>query len=161
MLGAEPGGGVFAVGHCDHPYQRSMLAYYEMGDGPFYLFYRPHHLCHVETMTSIARAALDGRAFLQPRHGMRTNVFAFAKRDLAAGERLDGVGGYACYGQIDNLPGEGDHPGLPVCLAQGQVLVRPVARDAPVLLSDVRLEAGRPELELYRLSLAPGARESA
>src|SRR5579859_4558818 len=47
VLGAEPGGGVFVVGASDDPYQRDMLEYYKMGGGPFYLFYRPYHLCHI------------------------------------------------------------------------------------------------------------------
>ncbi|MEZ4508627.1 MAG: hypothetical protein R2881_02930 [Eubacteriales bacterium] len=38
LLGANPGGGVFVVGYCDHPYQRQMLQYYKMGDGPFTRF---------------------------------------------------------------------------------------------------------------------------
>jgi predicted homoserine dehydrogenase-like protein len=47
VLGAQPDGGVFAIGRCEHPYQQEMMAYYKMGKGPFYLFYRPYHLCHV------------------------------------------------------------------------------------------------------------------
>src|SRR5262249_43322766 len=72
ILGAKPDGGVFAIGHSDHPYQREMLAYYKMGQGPFYLFYRPYHLCHVEAMAGIAAACLDGRSVLQPDHGLQT-----------------------------------------------------------------------------------------
>jgi predicted homoserine dehydrogenase-like protein len=47
VLGAQPGGGVFVVGFCDDPYQRRMMEYYKMGPGPFFLFSRPYHLCHV------------------------------------------------------------------------------------------------------------------
>ena len=41
LLGAQPGGGVVVVGHCDDPLQASYLQYYKMGMGPYYLFYRP------------------------------------------------------------------------------------------------------------------------
>jgi len=154
LLGAEPGGGVFAVGHCDHPYQREMMAYYKMGAGPFYLFVRPYHLCHVEAVRCIAEAALDGEALLEPRAGRRTDVFAYAKRDLLAGEKLDGIGGYACYGQIDNVPLDADHPGLPICLADDVAVARPVRKDEPVLLGDVELDPTRPDAALHRRAVA-------
>jgi predicted homoserine dehydrogenase-like protein len=108
ILGASPGGGVFAIGHCDHPYQRDMLAYYLMGPGPFYLLYRPYHLCHVEAMRGIAEAVFDRHSLLEPLCGFRTNVFAYAKRQLHAGEIMDGIGGYTCYGLIENCGDGGD-----------------------------------------------------
>ena len=149
VLGAEPGGGVFAIGHCDHPYQRRMMAYYKMGDGPFYLFYRPYHLCHVEAMQCVLDAA-RGRSLLEPVHGLRTNVFAYAKRPLAAGDRLDGIGGYTCYGMIEGCGPGGEHPGLPICLADGVTVTAAVERDAPILMRDVRHDPGVFEFDLYR-----------
>lgn len=66
LLGAEPGGGVFVVGRSDDLYQQKMMKYYKMGDGPFYLFYRPYHLCHIESMRCISEAARGGRSLLEP-----------------------------------------------------------------------------------------------
>ena len=60
VLGIQPGVGVFVVGHCDHSYQKSMLAYCKLGDGPWYVFYRPYQLCHVKTLRCAAEAVLDG-----------------------------------------------------------------------------------------------------
>ncbi|MGK2859603.1 MAG: homoserine dehydrogenase [Thermoanaerobaculia bacterium] len=152
ILGAEPDGGVFAVGYCDNAYQRSMLSYYKMGRGPFYLLYRPYHLCHVEAMAGIAAACLDGESLLQPDHGFRTNVIAYAKRDLRAGETLDGPGGFTCYGQIENCPG--NSPGLPVCLADGITLRRDVARDERIAFADVLYDPARFDFDLYSKALA-------
>jgi predicted homoserine dehydrogenase-like protein len=147
ILGANPGGGVFVIGYGDHPYQRDMLKYYKMGAGPYYLFYRPYHLCHIEAMECIVDAAVDGRSLLEPLAGFRTNVFAYAKRDLRAGERLEGIGGYTCYGMIDNY---GDaHDGLPIALAEGLVLQRDVARDGAIGMGDVGGMDGRADFELY------------
>ncbi len=156
ILGAEPGGGVYAVGYCDHPYQRDMLAYYKMGSGPFYLFYRPYHLCHIEALQCVAEAVLDGRSLLEPAHGFRTNVYAYAKRDLRSGEVLDGIGGYACYGLIDNCGPDG-HPGLPICLAEDLPLRRDIRKDQPILLADVEVPASRTDFELYRRAQADSA----
>jgi len=152
ILGAEPGGGVYAIGFCEHAYQRSMMEYYKMGPGPFYLFYRPYHLCHVEAMDCIVQAVVEGCSLLEPVYGFRTNVFAYAKRDLKAGETLDGIGGYACYGLIDNC--NRGHPGLPICLAEGVVLRRQIARDAPILWNDVEAPASRLDFDLYRRALS-------
>ncbi len=154
ILGASPGGGVFVVGHCDEPYQRDMMAYYKMGPGPFYTFYRPYHLCHVEAMRGVAEAVLDGQALLAPEQGWRTNVFAYAKKDLRPGDRLDGVGGYTCYGQIENYEPRGENDGVPICLAEDVVVKTDVRRDQRLTLADVVLPADRSDVQLYREALA-------
>lgn len=149
LLSAEPGGGVFVIGYCEEPYQRGMLNYYKMGSGPNYVFYRPYHLCHIEAMDTVARAELDGEALLQPTYGLRTNVFAYAKRPLRRGERLDGIGGYTCYGLIANcVPGEMP-PALPICLADDMVLTRDIERDAGINLDDVEYDHRRADFVLY------------
>lgn len=149
ILSAEPGGGVFAIGYCEDAYQRAMLAYYKMGDGPYYVFYRPYHLCHVEAMDCIAQAALAGESLLQPTYGLRTNVFAYAKRPLHQGERLDGVGGYLCYGLIENCEVNELPRGLPICLADDVVLKRDIACDERINLADVEYDSARFDFALY------------
>ncbi len=155
ILGAEPGGGVFAIGHCDDRYQRDMLRYYKMGEGPFYLFYRPYHLCHVEAMDCIARAALDRQPLLVPAQGMRAEVYAYAKRDLVAGESLDGLGGYTCYGLIENFGAVPD--GIPMCLAHDLPLLRDLPQGSRLQWTDVERPA-REDLALYEQSLAAARR---
>ncbi len=151
VLGAEPTGGVFVIGYSDNQYQQSMLAWFppKMGAAPFYLFYRPYHLCHIEIMRCVAEAFLDGTALLQPTRGFQTNVFTYAKRDLRRGEQLDGIGGYACYGLIENCNDTEDHPGLPICLAEGAVLRRDVGKDEKILSADVEMRRDDPALAVY------------
>ncbi|MBZ5589766.1 MAG: homoserine dehydrogenase [Acidobacteriia bacterium] len=158
ILGAQPDGGVFAVGRCEHSYQRDMMAYYKMGKGPLYLFYRPYHLCHVEAMECVAEAVLDGRSLLEPAAGFRANVFAYAKRDLQPGEVLDGIGGYTCYGMIDGCGAGGSHPGLPICLAEGVALTRGVRKNEPILLDGVALDPACFEFDLFERSLQASSR---
>src|SRR5262249_46353795 len=140
LLGAKPDGGVFVVGHCEHPYQQRMLQYYKMGHGPFYLFYRPYHLCHVEAMQGIAEAVLDRQALLEPVRGLRTNVIAYAKRNLCQGETLDGIGGYTCYGLIENCAGPQAEAGLPICLAEAVPLRRDLRQGKRIRLADVAVD---------------------
>jgi predicted homoserine dehydrogenase-like protein len=160
LLGAEPGGGVFVIGHCEEAYQRRMLAYYKMGSGPFYIFYRPYHLCHIEAMRSIAEACLDGVSLLKPDFGFQANVYAYAKRDLREGERLDGIGGYMCYGLVENARESELNHGLPICLADGALLQRRVSKDEKILLEDVEFSRNGDAWRLYSLALRHGGATS-
>jgi predicted homoserine dehydrogenase-like protein len=161
VLGAEPGGGVFAVGYCEDPYQQEMMQYYKMGEGPFYVFYRPYHLCHVEALRSVAEGVLDGRSLLRPERGFQTNVYAYAKQDLEAGETLDGIGGYCCYGLIENTDEQGSRPGVPIILVEGAELTRDVSRDEKLRMSDVRLDPQRPDVQMYSAALDAVSAEAA
>jgi len=149
ILGAEPGGGVFVIGYCDNPYQREMLAYYKMGPGPFYLFYRHYHLCHIEAMKTVANAVTDRKCLLKPDFGFMTNVYAYAKSDLRPGVRLDGIGGNACYGLIENCPDNRIEPGLPIGLAENVFLSRAVSKDEKIFLKDVVYDRDRYEFVLF------------
>lgn len=153
VLGAEPNGGIFVVGYCNNDYQKSMLSFLKMGDGPFYLFYRFNHLCHIEAMASVAEAYLYHRALLQPLYGFRTNVYSYAKRDLNRGERLDGLGGYTCYGLIENCSQNESKPGLPVCLAENVKLKRACRKDEKICLDDVEYDCNRPDFALFAKAL--------
>ena len=153
ILGADPGGGVFVIGHCDNPYQRGMLSYYKMGEGPYYVFYRPYHLCHIEAIASSIHAISESQPLMQPDFGFQTNVYAYAKRDIREGELLDGIGGYCCYGLIENCTDNFLSPGLPICLADQVTLKRDVAKDHKIFMSDVLYEPNRPDFSLYAKGL--------
>ncbi|WP_263784462.1 hypothetical protein [Salinibacter grassmerensis] len=154
ILGAEPNGGVFAVGYCEDAYQQRMMEYYKRGEGPFYIFYRPYHLCHVEAMDAIATAVLDDRSLLQPEHGHVADVYAYAKKDLVPGDQLDGIGGYACYGLIENCANQDRQPGIPVTLADDVRVTTKIEKDEKIPVSAVEMDGDRADLQLYRKSLA-------
>ena len=156
VLGAELRGGVFIVGYTDDRYQQETLAWFppRMGPGPFYVFYRPYHLGHFESMSTVAEAVINRRAVLSPTCGLRTNVFAFAKRELEPGDRLDGVGGHACYGLIENCDEEGAWEGVPVCLTEGLVVKRKVHKDQRLTIADVKWEVGRDDIRLFQQARA-------
>lgn len=151
VLGAEPKGGVFAIGYTEEKFQQYTLDWFppDMGPGPFYLFYRPYHLGHIEAMACVAEAYLDGSARLQPNYGMKTNVFAYAKQDLKAGQSLDGMGGYAAYGLIENLADNKNNPGIPICIAEGVKVKRDFAKDERIGLQDVEFDRNDPSFDLY------------
>ncbi len=149
LEGASPTGGAFTVGYCDNPFQAEMMRGMMMGNGPFYVFYQPYHLRHVQAIANIARAVLDDAPLLEPTYGLRTNVYSYAKSDLRAGQALDGVGGYNTYGLIENCPPINEDWGLPIGLAEGVVLRRDVAKDEKVNLMDVEFDPTLLEFDLF------------
>ena len=66
------------------------------------VFHTPYHLCHLEVPLTAARAALYQDAAVTPIGGPVCDVITIAKRDLKAGETLDGIGGFTCYGVLEN-----------------------------------------------------------
>lgn len=143
VLGSAPGLGAFIVGYNDDPQLMHHMSYFKMGEGPLYMFYRPFHLAHLEAPLSVARAVLFGDASIAPAGPPVCEVAAIAKRDIEAGEELDGIGGYDCYGIIDNVDNTRRDGILPIGLAAGARLTRPVAKDQPIRTADVIMPGRR------------------
>lgn len=142
VVGASPSPGVFVLGRHDHPTQQHYLRLYKLGSGPLYCFYTPYHLCHFEVPTTVARAVLFGDATIAAQRPC-VDVVAVAKRDLKAGEILDGVGGYHCYGVCENAETARQERLLPMGLAEGCRLRRDIGRDEVLTYADVYVPEGR------------------
>jgi predicted homoserine dehydrogenase-like protein len=148
VVGAKPSPGVFVLAAHDDPKQRHYLDLYKLGTGPLYSFYAPYHLCHFEAPSSVARAVLFGDATMAPRAGIRVEVVTAAKVDLRPGDTLDGFGGYLTYGLCEAEPVARAESLLPIGLAEGSVVTRPVSKDAVLTREDVELPRGRLSDEL-------------
>jgi predicted homoserine dehydrogenase-like protein len=128
--------------------------------GRYSAMYKPYHAIGLELGISVASAGLrrepTGQAF-----GWHGDVVATAKRDLAAGETLDGEGGYTVYGKL--LPSAASRVlgGLPLGLAHGVTLTRAIAAHAPVRWDDVSYDTNdeavrfRKEMEAAFAAPAP------
>lgn len=143
VVGARPGPGVFVLGTHDDPRQAHYLNLYKLGAGPYYLFYTPYHLCHFEVPLTVARAVLFHDAALTPRGAPTVGVITVTKRDLKAGDTLDGIGGFDTYGQAENAPVVHKDRLLPMGMAEGCTLKRDVAKDTALTFADVNIPAGR------------------
>jgi len=143
VLGAEPGTGAFVVGYNDHPVKQKYMSYFKMGDGPLYVFYTPYHLPHLEVPITVARAVLFQDAAVAPLGAPVCDVICMAKRDLHAGKILDGVGGFTCYGMIENPTISQQERLLPMGLSEGGRLVREGPRDQASTYADIELPPGR------------------
>ncbi len=143
VLGAQPGGGIFVIGYNDDKIQQGYLNYYKMGEGPFYVFYTPYHLCHFEAPMTVARAVLYGDATTAPLGPPVVDVITAAKKELKAGEVLDGIGKFTSYGLAENSEVCGRENLLPLGLSEGCRLKRDVARDEVLTYDDIDLPEGR------------------
>ena len=142
-LGAQPGNGAFVVVYSAEPIKQQYLQYFKMGDGPLYLFYTPYHLPTFQLPATIGRVALFGDAAVAPQGPPIADVIALAKRDLKAGAELDGIGGFDCYGVIEDAHLAARDRLLPMGIAGGCRLARDVAQDTPLTYADVDLPHGR------------------
>lgn len=142
-LGAAPHTGAFVICENAHPEKRRLMAYLKMGDGPLYMFYTPYHLPPWQVVHSVARAVLFNDATIAPRGAPVCDAVAYAKRDLAAGETLDGVGGFAAYGLVERAEVCAREGLLPIAVSLDCRLLRPIAKDQPLRYADVELPKGR------------------
>ena len=145
--------GVFVVIRADHPFIVEDLSNYHVlrgGDGKNFLLYRPYHLVAVEAPITIARVALYGLPTGTPRARPSADVVAVAKRDLRAGERLDGGGGYMVLGASEKATVARDQRLLPLGLADGAVLKRDLRQGEAVDYDSVELAEDSLVLQLRR-----------
>ena len=67
-LGGDFGGGIFIMAQGkNREFVQPYLKYLKMGEGPNYMFFRPYHLCHIETPLSAAEAVIYREATVAPR----------------------------------------------------------------------------------------------
>ncbi len=143
VIGAKPSPGVYCMAVHDDPVQRRFLEYYKLGPGPLYSFYTPYHLCHFEVPASIARAVLFHDAAVSPLGPPRVEAVTLAKRWLPVGHVLDGLGGYDTYAQCERADITRAEHLLPVGVAEGSRLKRPVNADEAITYDDIDLPTGR------------------
>jgi len=149
-LGAAPYTGAFVIVHEHSPLKKVQLAYYKLGDGPFYVFYTPFHLPHIQIASTIGRAVIHRDATVAPIAGPICEVVTVAKRDLKAGDRLDGIGGFCAYGLIDNSAVARATGALPIALSEGCVMRRDVLKDQVLSFEDVIVPTGSFTETLWR-----------
>jgi predicted homoserine dehydrogenase-like protein len=149
-VGAMPMTGAWVIVHEESPLKQAQLSYYKLGDGPFFVFYTPFHLPHVQIPSTIGRAVVHHDPTVAPLAGPVCEVVTVAKRDLKTGERLDGIGGFCSYGLIDNRAAARAVDALPIGLSDGCVLRRDVAKDEVISFNDVESPRGRLAEKLWR-----------
>lgn len=144
--------GVYATFEAPSDYVRKCFAEYGLKTDPsgnYSAMYKPYHLIGLELGLSVASIAVRAEPTGTTR-GFSGDVVATAKRDLKAGERLDGEGGYTVYGRLMPARDSLSAGGLPIGLAHGLTLTRPVAAGTPVSWDDVAFSADDPAIRFRR-----------
>ena len=135
--------GVYVVIEAPNDYTAACFRQYGMNTdatGRYSAMYKPFHLIGLELHVSILAAGLLGKPTGAAR-GFVGDAVATAKRDLAAGEALDGEGGFTVYGKLLPARASLERGALPIGLAHGVTLKRAVGAGEVVAWDDV--EFGR------------------
>jgi predicted homoserine dehydrogenase-like protein len=134
--------GVYVVLEAQNDYAADCFGQYGLktdASGRFAAMYKPYHLIGLELNISILSAVLRGEPTGQARV-FRGDVGAVAKRDLHAGETLDGEGGYMVWGRLMPAANSLRTGALPIGLAHHVRLVKDVPHGSTVRWSDVDID---------------------
>ena len=131
-----PAPGVFSIVKSDNQTVIDEMEYLSMGAGPYYTFYRPYHLASIEAPRSVGMAIINKEPGLQPTTWI-AEVIGHAKKDLAKGDKIDGIGGYASYGVT--YPVEQSKEFVPLGLLEGAEVLEDIKAGDPISKSDVQL----------------------
>jgi predicted homoserine dehydrogenase-like protein len=144
--------GVYVVIEAADAYVRRCFSDYGLktdASGRYAAAYKPFHLIGLELGISVASAACRGEATGQAR-AFSGDAVAVAKRALAAGETLDGEGGFTVWGKLVPAARSLAERALPIGLAHGVKLVRPVAAGETLRWGDVEADAADPAVRMRR-----------
>ncbi|KAF0675999.1 NAD(P)H-dependent oxidoreductase [Profundibacterium mesophilum] len=147
--------GVYVVLEAPNDYAAACFGQYGLPTdetGRYAAMYKPFHMIGLELSISVLSAALRGEPTGSTRSFSGT-VASVAKRDLRAGEMLDGEGGYTVYGRLAPAAAGAARDVLPIGLAHKVKLLRDVAAGREVTFADVEI-AEDEAVQLYRTSLA-------
>jgi predicted homoserine dehydrogenase-like protein len=144
--------GVWVVFEGETEYIRRCFSEYGVKTDPsgrYACMYKRWHLIGLEVGISVASVGLRGEP-TGCATGWRADAVAVAKKDLAKGEMLDGEGGYTVVGRLMPAADSLAQGCLPLGLAHGWKLLRPVAAGRALSWDDVAFEANVPAVKLRR-----------
>ena len=154
--------GVFVVFEGETDYIQRCFSEYGVKTDPsgrYACMYKRWHLIGLEVGISVASVGLRGEP-TGCATGWRADAVAVAKKDLREKEVLDGEGGYTVVGRL--MPSENSlrENCLPLGLAHGWKMLKPVAAGQPLRWSDVAYDANSAAVKLRRemeSSVSPGS----
>ena len=144
--------GVWVVFEGESEYIRRCFSEYGVKTDPsgrYACMYKRWHLIGLEVGISVASVGLRGEP-TGCATGWRADAVAVAKKDLHQSEILDGEGGYTVVGRLMSATDSLAQNCLPLGLAHGWKMLRPVAAGQPLKWSDVAFDAKLPAVQLRR-----------
>jgi predicted homoserine dehydrogenase-like protein len=144
--------GVFVVFEGETDYIRRCFAEYGVktdAGGRYACMYKRWHLIGLEVGISVASVGLRGES-TGCATGWRADAVAVAKKSLSPGEILDGEGGYTVVGRLMPAADSLAQDCLPLGLAHGWKVLRPIAAGQPVRWSDVAVDTNSTAVRVRR-----------
>ena len=141
---------MFVTFRAPNAYTRDCIRQYGLqtdASGWYGSMWRPFHLIGLETSVSVLSAALRGEPTGSSSR-FRADAVACAKRDMEAGETLDGEGGHRVWAKAIPATRSAQERALPIGLAHGVTLKRAVKRDEQNALDDVDIQGDPDILEM-------------
>ncbi len=127
--------GVFLIVYSADKRIRKEMDFITHAAGPYYLLFRPYHLCDLETPQSIAEAVLLNEVTVVAEN-MNSEVVAVAKRDLKAGEHLKGIGSADMFGRIYTYHEARQMKAIPIGIAENGVVLTDIKKGTPLTESN-------------------------
>lgn len=140
-LGGDVAPGVFVVVTTDNGTIQEDLEYLKIGTGPNYCLHRSYHIPTIEPLLTAARAYLYQDAGLVPEEPVADTI-TIAKRDLTAGDTIDGIGGSTVYGLAERYDLVEQQNLVPISLVEGATLTSDVDKGEELTYNDLELQEG-------------------
>ena len=141
--------GVYIVIKAQNEYVKNCFKDYGMVtdiSGNYSAIWRPYHYIGLELAQSIYSIALDNRATGYTKH-YNADVASYAKKDLKAGEKLDGEGGFCARGKLITSQKSKQENILPLGLTDNAVLKKDINKDEVIKIDDVELNLPKEVIE--------------
>ena len=122
------------------------------GNQDHHILYRPYHLASLETPITIAKAVLHQDSAIVPMGAPISDTVAVAKKDIKAGERIDGIGGYCVRGVLETHEDMSYNGHIPIGLISGEVVAkRDITNGTFLTEDDVQLDESTTVWHLRKL----------
>ena len=141
--------GVYIVIKAKNEYVKNCFKDYGMvtdTSGNYSAIWRPYHYIGLELAQSIYSIALDNRATGFTKN-YNADVASYAKKDLKAGEKLDGEGGFCARGRLITAQKSKKENILPLGLTDNAVSKKDINKDEVIKLNDVELNLPKEVIE--------------
>ena len=141
--------GVYIVIKAQNEYVKNCFKDYGMVtdlSGNYSAIWRPYHYIGLELAQSIYSIAVDSRATGFTKN-YNADVASYAKKNLRAGEKLDGEGGFCARGKLITSQKSKQENILPLGLTDNAVLKKDINKDEVIKIDDVELNLPKEVIE--------------
>lgn len=144
--------GIFVVIKADTEYVENCFIEYGVvtdSSGKYAALYRPYHLIGLELGISVASVGLRREPTGCPK-AFYADVVAVAKQDIAAGQVLDGEGGYYVYGKLMSADDSIKKNCVPLGLCNNIKLIKNVSEGQPIKWTDVEYDDSKTSFKIRK-----------